>query len=116
MTIQPKALFVLNADAYQRIYEIVYPEIARLVDVYAPPQTARSVQENPDRLHDAEMIFSGWGSPTFDQRLLDHAPNLKIIFYGAGSIKNVVTPTFWGRGIPITSAAAANAVPVAEYT
>lgn len=98
------------------MYEGVYAEIAALVNLYAPLQTARSVQENPAVLHDAEIIISGWGCPTFDQKLLDHAPNLKIIFYGAGSIKHIVTAEFWERGIGITSAAALNAVPVAEYT
>lgn len=116
MAIRPKALFVLNTNAFQAIYEGVYPEITRLIDLYAPPQTAQSVQENPDVLHEAEIIFSGWGSPTFDHQLLDYAPNLKVIFYGAGSIKKVVTPEFWRRGILITSSAAGNAVPVAEYT
>lgn len=116
MTFRPKALFVLNSDAFNTIYDGVYAELTQLADVYAPPQTAKSIGENPAILNDAEVIFSGWGCPTFDQSLLDHAPNLKAVFYGAGSIKNVVTPQFWERGILITSAAAANAVPVAEYT
>lgn len=116
MTFRPKALFLLNTDAFHTIYDGVYAELSHLTDVYAPPQTASAVRENPAVLHDAEVIFSGWGCPTFDQTLLDHAPNLKAVFYGAGSIKNVVTPEFWERGIVITSAAAANAVPVAEYT
>ena len=34
----------------------------------------------------------------------------------AGSVRSHVTPAVWERGIAVSSAAAANAVPVAEYT
>ena len=37
------------------------------------------------------------------------------MFYGAGSIKHIVTDEFWEREIPITSAYAANAEPVVEF-
>ncbi len=112
-----KALYLLNPDAYQNIYG---PEqraaIASLVDVYAPPQTAEGVRANPSILAPAEVILSGWGMAPLDEAFLAAAPNLKAVFYGAGSIKRIVTDAFWARGIPITSSYAANAVPVAEYT
>ena len=44
----PKGLFVLGTDAYHKIYgpdEV--EEVRQLVDIYAPPQTADSVAENP---------------------------------------------------------------------
>jgi phosphoglycerate dehydrogenase-like enzyme len=116
MSTPPKALFVLNTDAFTHVYASVYPEIAQLVNLIAPPQTAQSIAAQPELLHDAEIIFSGWGSPPLNADLLTHAPNLKIVFHGAGSIKHLVSPAFWQRGIIITSAAAANALPVAEFT
>src|SRR5690606_30265508 len=61
-------------------------------------------------------IFSGWGAPKLDAAFLDAAPNLKAVFYGAGSIRYFTTEEFWSRRIAITSAYAMNAVPVAEYT
>ncbi len=109
-----QGIFLLNQDAYQKIYgPAEQAAIARAVEFYAPPQTAQSVQADPAILHDAEMIFSGWGMPIMDQAFLAAAPNLKIVFYGAGSIKYCTTDTFWQRGIPITSSYAANGVPVA---
>ncbi len=39
-----------------------------------------------------------------------------MVFYGAGSVRSIVSDAFWERGCRITSAYAANAVPVAEYT
>ena len=48
--------------------------------------------------------------------MLDRAPPLRLFAYGAGTVKWQVTDAVFERGIVVTSAAAANAVPVAEYT
>ena len=94
-----KGLYLLGAESYEKIYGPKEREdIAKLVDIYAPPQTAESVQANPEILAGAEVVFSGWGCPTLDQRLLDAAPKLRAVFYGAGSIKQVVSPAFLGAG------------------
>ena len=112
-----KGLFILDTGAYEKIYSSREQEaISRLVDIYAPPQTKESIKANPSVLNDVEVIFSGWAGPVMDEDFLAAAPNLKAVFYGAGSIKGIVTDAFWDRDIPITSAFAANAVPVAEYT
>ncbi len=112
-----KGLYILNADAFDKIYGPREREdIAKLVDIYAPPQSADGVKADPSILAQAEVIFSGWGGPRMEAELLDAAPRLRVIFYGAGSIKRIVTDAFWERGISITSAFAANAIPVAEYT
>jgi len=81
-----------------------------------PAQTKTTIRDNLHLLSDVEVIFSGWGAPLFDEEILEAAPNLKVIFYGAGSIHYFVTDAFWQRNITVTSAYAANAVPVAEYT
>ncbi len=113
----PKGIFILDAEAYEKIYgKALRDEAAKLIDIYAQPQTPESVKENPSILRDAEVILTGWGGPVMDEEFLAAAPNLKAVFYGAGTIKNVVTDAFWKRGIIITSAYAANAVPVAEFT
>jgi phosphoglycerate dehydrogenase-like enzyme len=112
-----KGLFVLGSNDYAKIYGPSELEaIHQRVEIYTEPQTANSVQGNPALLHDAEVIFSGWGGPVMDEVFLEAAPNLKAVFYGAGSVRKLVTDAFWERDILITSAAAANAVPVVEYT
>lgn len=112
-----KALYLLNADAYDTIYgPDERADLAMLLDISAPPQTADAVHRDPSLLADVEVILSGWGSPVLDAALLDAAPNLQAVFYGAGSIREIVTDAFWERNIPITSSYAGNAVPVAEYT
>src|SRR5579859_3575970 len=102
---RPKGLYILRPDAYETIYGM--PErdaIAELVDIYAPPQTAESIRERPELLQEAEVIFSGWGMPCLDERLLAHTPHLSAIFYGAGSIRYFTTEAMWQRGIRVTSA------------
>ncbi len=114
---RPKGLYVLGAQPYEWIYGA--PErqrIAELVDIYAPLQTAEALVQDLSILLEAEIIFSGWGAPAFSRELLDAAPRLKIVFYGAGSIRSTVTEEFWARGIRITTAWGANAVPVSEFT
>jgi len=112
-----KGLFILDEESFNKIYgPMEREEIAKYVDIYAPPQTADSIRGNPGILHSAEVIFSGWGAPLMDADFLSYAPDLKAVFYGAGTIKYFTTDAFWDRNILITSAYAANAVPVAEYT
>ena len=111
-----KGIYVLNASAFERIYgKQERSDIERLVDIIAPAMEKTSVNENLSALREVEAIFSGWGAPRMDADFLERAPNLKVVFYGAGSIKGVVSEAFWDRGIVITSAYGANAVPVAEY-
>ena len=86
------------------------------MDIYAPVQTPESIMKQPALLKDAEVIFSGWGMPKMDVTFLNHVPNLKVVFYGSGTVKYFITDDVWDRGIKITSAFAANAIPVAEFT
>jgi phosphoglycerate dehydrogenase-like enzyme len=67
-------------------------------------------------LGDVEILFSGWGAPKIDKAFLEAAPKLEAVFYGAGSVRSMVTEAFWERGIVLSSAWGANAVPVAEFT
>lgn len=108
-----QGLYIL--DNHPLIYESADAEIRKVVHMVAPPQTKRTIADNPGLLNDVDVIFSGWGCPLLDESFLQAAPRLKVVFYGSGSIRHFVTDAFWERGISITSAYAANAVPVAEY-
>ncbi|MCH8140422.1 MAG: hydroxyacid dehydrogenase, partial [Proteobacteria bacterium] len=48
--------------------------------------------------------------------IIDQLPRLKLIAHLAGSVKGFLDDSVWRRGILVTNAVAANAVPVAEYT
>ena len=50
-----------------------------------------------------------------EDQIAEYFPNLKAVFYGAGSVQGFARP-FLKSGVKVFSAWAANAVPVAEYT
>lgn len=100
---------------------IIYPAgvISRLeahVTWVAPAMPAEGLKDIGPILETVEYLFTGWGAPVLDSALLARMPRLRAVFYGAGSIKHMVTEAFWKRDIPVMSAWAANAVPVAEFT
>lgn len=72
--------------------------------------------EVPAATADTEILITGWGAPRLDGAMLAHWPRLRLVVHSAGSVKRLVTPAVWERGIRVSSAARANAVPVAEYT
>ena len=74
------------------------------------------VKTNYKLLNDIDVIFSGWGMPKMNKEFLDNAPNLKAVFYAAGSVKEIVTDEFWDKNIVLTSAYEANGIAVAEFT
>jgi phosphoglycerate dehydrogenase-like enzyme len=67
-------------------------------------------------LEAAEVVLSGWGCPPLDAARLERAPALRAIVHAAGGVKGHVTDACWDRGLLVSTAAAANAEPVAEYT
>jgi phosphoglycerate dehydrogenase-like enzyme len=68
------------------------------------------------RLATAEVLVTSWGAPRLTAERLAAAPRLKAVFHAAGSIRAVADDSLWSRDLVVTSAADANAVPVAEYT
>ncbi|MEU3396287.1 hydroxyacid dehydrogenase [Streptomyces filamentosus] len=79
-------------------------------DLTAPgPRAAAALAE-------AEVLLTCWGATPLTPRVLARAPRLRAVVHAAGSVKHHVTDACWERGLKVTSAAAANALPVAEYT
>ncbi|WP_378144284.1 hydroxyacid dehydrogenase [Cnuibacter sp. UC19_7] len=68
------------------------------------------------QLAQVEYLITGWGAPRLGSEVLRAAPRLRAILHTGGSVKNLVTDEVWERGIVVTSAAEANAIPVAEFT
>jgi phosphoglycerate dehydrogenase-like enzyme len=89
--------------------------IASTYDLYPEIVTPRNIHEHLPHLQDLEIIFSTWGMFSLTSEQLDMLPNLKFVFYGAGSVSSFAK-CFLDRGIRIMSAWGANAIPVAEFT
>lgn len=91
--------------------------LAELGTVLDPePLTCFDDERAARLLPQAEVLLTGWGCPRIDEAVLDRAPRLRAILHAAGTVKGHVDEAAWERGIRVCSAAAANAVPVAEYT
>ena len=69
-----------------------------------------------DKLADVTVLMGAWGMRKLDAELLAGAPKLQAVCYSAGSIRGFITDEAWERGLIITSAWRANAIPVAEVT
>ncbi|MFJ8495241.1 hydroxyacid dehydrogenase [Streptomyces sp. NPDC094038] len=64
----------------------------------------------------AEILITGWGAPPLDRAALTAAPRLRAVLHAAGTVRGLISEACWERGLLISSAAHANALPVAEFT
>ncbi|MDD4773743.1 MAG: hydroxyacid dehydrogenase [Eubacteriales bacterium] len=74
------------------------------------------IEKRTDDLKTVDFIFSTWGMPRFEGSFIaEYMPNLKVLFYGAGSVQGFARE-FLEENRIVVSAWGANAVPVAEFT
>jgi phosphoglycerate dehydrogenase-like enzyme len=115
---RPQALFAMTAENVPQVFPPeVLAQLRESVDI-DPDTVVRDFGDPSVRavLARTEILVTGWGCPRLDTAVLDAAPKLRAILHSAGSVKGFTTPEVWRRGIAVSSAAVANAVPVAEYT
>lgn len=114
---KPRSIFILDDQYFSKIYSAQQIEAVREITLNdGQLHTVEMILSDSDSYADVEIIFSGWGCPDLDEAFLAALPALRAIFYGAGSVKSLVTNAFWNRDIVLTSSYGVNAVPVAEYT
>ncbi|GAA2564786.1 MULTISPECIES: hydroxyacid dehydrogenase [Streptomyces] len=101
------ALF--DAESLARLTALADTDPSFVVHDFADPAAAGP-------LAGAEVLLTGWGCPPLTAEALARMPRLRTVIHAAGSVKHHVTGACWERGLTVASAAAANAVPVAEYT
>ncbi|WP_425576363.1 hydroxyacid dehydrogenase [Streptomyces glaucosporus] len=68
------------------------------------------------RLAGTEVLVTSWGCPPLDEEVLRAAPRLRAVLHAAGSVRHHVGDAVFDRGLLVTTAADANAEPVAHYT
>ena len=96
--------------------ESLRAEMAEIFEFLPDIYSLKDENEDLAALADVEVIFSTWGMPKLEEeQIRTLLPNLKAIFYGAGSVQYFARP-YLACGVEIFSAWAANAVPVAEVT
>lgn len=113
----PRTTFALDgAELVSELFDA--PSLDRLREIVRLDEhiVSRADPRALTEARDTEILITGWGAPALDARMLDALPRLRAVFHAAGSVKRVVSPELWERGIRVSSSADANAVPVAEYT
>ena len=113
-----KAIFLCQStDKIFRVYdEQTRSALRELTGIEKTVYSKEDILNDPSSFQDVEWIFSTWGMPVLtEDEIRCCLPNLKCLFYGAGTVKKFARP-FLNCGVKVFSAWAANAVPVAEYT
>ncbi len=106
------------------MHPVVLDELFRKDHLERLARATRLVSSEPFRdfeslgehLARVEILVTSWGCPPVDVTVIDQLPRLQLIAHLAGSVKGFLDDVVWRRGIRVTNAVAANAVPVAEYT
>ncbi|MFI8869180.1 hydroxyacid dehydrogenase [Streptomyces sp. NPDC053707] len=115
---RPRAALAMGADAAAAV--LSPDSLAALAAVcdLAPLPAIDDFTTDEARavLADTEILITGWGCPPIHAGVLATAPALRAVVHTAGTVRGHVTDACWDRGIEVSSAAAANALPVAEYT
>jgi len=101
---------VLPADALQRLRAAGWSVQERLLPHRAGPEELVAGVGL-----EASAALVSWGCPEFTPAVHDRLPNLRFIGYCAGSVKHLVGPATFARGVAVVSAAPVIASGVAEY-
>lgn len=96
-------------DAMERLRQVTEGVTVQVLSEFDSPGSRKALAE-------VDVLITGWGSPVIDEAILDVAPRLRLIAHAGGTVKQHVAPACWDRGVTVTTAAQANAIPVAEYT
>lgn len=111
------AVYILAEEAFDFVYG---PEERAAVSARVRAQeqliTPGDYHASTEVWPDVEMIFCGWGMVPMDEDFYRRFPKVKVVFYAAGTVRSIVTDLFWRNKTRLTNAAAANAVPVSEFT
>lgn len=112
-----RAAFITNSP---ELIDRIYPETERRrltekLDLLPGVLTEETLSSRAEETREVSVLLSTWNMPMLNrQRIAAAFPQLRFLFYGAGSVQYFARP-FLESGVRVFSAWAANAVPVAEY-
>lgn len=114
---RPTALIAMWPEAFaQQFDEERVGRLETLAELVSPHPTLDYDDVPAADLARVEVLITSWGAPPLTAERLARMPALRAVFHCAGTVRGVATEAFWARGVTITSAADANAIPVAEFT
>lgn len=113
----PVAAFAMRPNLPEQLFGPDDLAALRAATDLDPAVTLTTLDDAPAGLLDrVEVLVTGWGAPRIGLAELDRMPRLRAIVHAAGTVKDHLDDAVWDRGVLVTSAASANAYPVAEYT
>lgn len=100
---------VFTTAAQRELHRIASLDVTTFLTGAHPIVAADTVQRT-------EVLLTCWGGPELNGEVLAAMPRLRAVVHAAGSVKHIVTEQCRERGIVLSTAADANALPVAEFT
>lgn len=115
---RPRTVLAMDRDVKDALFDAAADERLRSIADTDPSVVVTDFGDpaHAAELAGAEVLFTGWSCPPLTAEALAGMPELRAVVHAAGSVKHHITDACWERGLAVASAAAANAVPVAEYT
>jgi len=111
------AVYLMAPEAFDDVYgPAERAAISARVPVLGELISPQAYRTSSEIWPEIEMLFCGWGMVPMDEAFFRRFPKLKMVFYAAGTVRGFVTDASWRHKIRMTNAAAANAIPVAEFT
>lgn len=114
---RPRTTLAMSPQVVDQVFPpVVRARLDEVADVRPGVLHEFDSPEARAALAGTEVLLTCWGCPAVDARVLDGAPLLRAVVHAAGTVKPFVTEEVHARGIAVSTAADANAVPVAEFT
>lgn len=79
-----------------------------------PFERSFTAEELRERIADADILLTHWGTPRIDEKMLVNAPKLRLVAHAAGSVAGIASDALFERNIPVLSANPVMAQYVAE--
>ncbi len=114
----PRILVLLRPSLYDLLFPSEADRVLRGLGrvVFHDEERDLSSSELARRLPGFDVVITGWGTPLFTDEVLAAADRLRLIAHSAGSVKRMLPPAVFERGIAVTHAASAIAPAVAEMS
>lgn len=115
---KPKVVLLHTEPMRKKLFTDAYLDrIRQVADLTVNTSNTNPTEDDAARmLADADICVTSWGCPRITEKVVNAAPNLKLVIHAAGTVKGIVSDAMYDRGITMTSGAPALAVGVAETT
>ncbi|MFF0740391.1 hydroxyacid dehydrogenase [Streptomyces sp. NPDC004111] len=115
---RPETLLLMNDRSRQTQFGPPEWERLRAAATLGQPVAAADLDSAAvrARLAEVEVLITSWGCPVLDTAVLEAAPRLRAVLHAAGTVRHHVPPAAFDRDLLVTTAAGANAEPVAHFT